>query len=314
MEKAEDRVIDIATLGILGVGGYLLWKFLPEVNTAVDVTKKITDTTEDLIVGTGNVLSDTLSGDFAGATQELYKLPVIGKIGVAVDKFFGSYTPPPVPDYCGEVVKSDMATYIPRMGELQNFNDWRPNQVQQVVDSWVRKGTGGNLRTILQSHMNHLAHGVQGGKGSIVRLELGSGMEGEPVGHEKGVGFKIGVLTKDNVLCHATEYTTQHFLLGFAYYFNQALGDNWYMYSTENRQKMVTTLNDIKFRGDYTVALDLGGGYPDSITMAELRLLDEYAIDVKNDGKGFLTFSLKHIDNPLMKADGTIDWSMLITD
>jgi hypothetical protein len=312
IDEGTKAIDDLLIVGVLVGGGVLAWKFWPELSTAADLTKKITDTTEELIGGTSNVLEDALSGDYYGATQELYQIPLIGKIAIGVDKLTGTYVDPPEPDYCGDIVKGDMKTYIPRMSELSKFNDWRPDQIQATIDSWIRKGTAGNLRQILQGHMNHLSYGVQGGKGSIVRLDIGSAIEGEPVGHEIGIGFKLALVTKDNALCYSTEYKVQHFLVGFAYYLQRALGNNWSFFSPENRQKMVTVLNDVKFKGNYSVASGTSGN-PDSITMAELRLLEEYRIAVKNQG-GTLVFSMKEIENPLMRPDGTIDWSLLVTD
>ena len=286
--KAEDRVIDVATIGVFVAGGYLLYKFLPELTAGEEVTKKVIDKTLEIGGGSLDVIDDSLSGDFGQATQDLYKVPVIGKVAVAVDKFFGSYRPPPTPSY-EEQARADKETYLPRLGELEKFDDWKPEVCQARIDKAIRSGAG-NLWQICKLHQNHLAHGVLGNKGSIARMEFVDGTYDASAN-----AIRIGTITKDQVLVHASDYDWQEFPIGFAYYLNAGLGQWWYDWN--NREQMVQILNSVKFRNNYTVATNLAGK-PDSITMNELRLLDMMTIDVKAGDNGFLKFSVGEVELP----------------
>jgi hypothetical protein len=292
IEKAEDKVIDFALVGALVGGGFLLWKFLPELTETADLVDKIGDKAGKVVDEAGDiasqsldVISDAFSGDTGKATQELYKVPVVGKIAVGVDKFFGSYRPPPDPSY-ETLVREDPTTYIPRLGELDKFNDWRPEEIQKVADKWIRNGNLGNLFQIISAHHNHLAVGVLNGQGSIARIQM---KDWKTDGITVGNAFRIGTITKDQILVNMSEYGYTDFTIGFAWYLEQALGENWKMWS--NREQMVNILNRVNFWSGYTIASSLGG-QPDSITMGELHLLETYKIDVKAVGK-HLVFSLR---------------------
>jgi hypothetical protein len=168
---------------------------------------------------------------------------------------------------------------------LEKFEDWKPEYIQGRVDFFIKQGTAGNLYNILRLHQNHLAHGVLGNRGSIARMDF---KDASLYNHD-GNAFRIGVLSKDNYLVFVTDYNYDEFLIGFAYYAWKVLGDDWMLFP--KRDQIVQILNDVKFRNSYTVASNLAG-QPDSITMGELRFLNNYKIDVKAGDDGFLKFSL----------------------
>lgn len=304
--KVEDQAIDIVTIGALIGGGFLIYKFLPELQTAGkladklgDEAGKLVDTSTGVVSSTVDVLEDTFSGDLGQATQDLYKMPVVGKIAVSVDKLFGSYRPPPTPSY-EEQALADKETYLPRLGELEKFNDWRPEVCQTRIDKAIRSGTAGNLYQILRLHQNHLAHGVLGNRGSIARMDFIDGTV-----DANANAFMVGTITKDQILVHASEYGRNESLVGFAWYLSAGLGVLWYDWN--NREHAVQILNSVRFRNNYTVATNLGG-QPDSVTMKELRLLDALKISVKAGDDGFLKFSLADIPIPAGLED---PWSQL---